>query len=83
VAGIISTSNNPGKEAHYLKTEDGKSRKNTRAWLNDSLTEKGSWWAHWTDWIKKNSGKNTPRRKSVGNKTFKPLAAAPGEYVKH
>ena len=83
VAGIISTSNNPGKEAHYLKTKDGKPRKNTRGWLNDSLTEKGSWWTHWTDWIKKNSGKNTPRRKSVGNKTFKPLAAAPGEYVKH
>lgn len=83
VAGIIPSQNNTGKETHYAKTTDGKSRKNIQDWINESLPEKGSWWAYWTKWLTENSGGSTSRRKNVGNKRFKPIAQAPGEYVKH
>lgn len=82
VAGIISPHKKITKETHYSRIKDGTLRASAEGWLNESSPTPGSWWGLWTKWLKKNSGKNTPRRKSVGNKTFKSLAAAPGEYVR-
>lgn len=83
VAGIISPQDNPNKGVHYLKTEDEKIRADLTDWLAESSPLANSWWPHWTKWIKKHSVGNRSRRKSVGNKKFKPIARAPGEYVKN
>ena len=83
VTGIISPQKNRKKNAHYTKTDDGKVRRKLTDWLDGSSLNANSWWPHWTQWIKKHSGGTRPRRKSVGNKNFKSLGIAPGDYVKH
>lgn len=41
----------------------------------------GSWWPYWDDWLRKLSGPDVPAR-TPGEGELKPLADAPGEYVR-
>jgi polyhydroxyalkanoate synthase len=46
-----------------------------------STRQEGSWWPHWRGWIQARSGELVEAPKRLGSRKFKPLAAAPGEYV--
>lgn len=62
-------------------------------WINEKITESaqewfdsakemsGSWWKDFNFWLVKQSGKKNTAPKRLGNKEFKPLISAPGEYV--
>jgi polyhydroxyalkanoate synthase len=50
-------------------------------WLAHAKERPGSWWPDWEKWQKKYSGPKVPARKIGGGK-IKPLADAPGSYVK-
>ncbi len=41
----------------------------------------GSWWPYWDQWLRKRSGPDVPAR-TPGEGDLKPLADAPGEYVR-
>ncbi len=41
----------------------------------------GSWWPYWDKWLRKQSGPDVPAR-TPGEGELKPLADAPGEYVR-
>ena len=51
------------------------------AWLEGAQEHAESWWPRWRHWLKARSGKlrNAPR--TLGSRTHRPLADAPGTYV--
>jgi polyhydroxyalkanoate synthase len=52
------------------------------AWLAGSSAHQGSWWDHWATWVHDRSGEYRRARKTLGNRRFRPLQAAPGSYVR-
>jgi polyhydroxyalkanoate synthase len=50
-------------------------------WLKQARAEKGSWWPLWKEWLTERSGGQRAASQSCGNARYKPIAAAPGEYV--
>jgi polyhydroxyalkanoate synthase len=41
----------------------------------------GSWWSDWDAWLAERSGELKPAPKTLGNRTYKAQAKAPGTYV--
>ena len=50
-------------------------------WFKSAAETKGSWWPYWDAWLSERSGPDVPVR-TPGDGKLKPLADAPGEYVK-
>jgi polyhydroxyalkanoate synthase len=50
-------------------------------WLARAAMRPGSWWPHWTAWLRQHTGGLRPAPKSPGNDRHRPLAPAPGAYV--
>jgi polyhydroxyalkanoate synthase len=77
IAGVI---NHP--DAHKYQfwaakhLEDG-----VEGWFKHATETKGSWWPYWDAWLRDRSGDDVPAR-TPGDGKLKPLADAPGEYVK-
>ncbi len=78
IAGVI----NPASKNRRNYWINGESGKGTSHWLESAEKMEGSWWNHWTPWIKKRAGKQVDAPKAVGSKQHKALEAAPGSYVK-
>lgn len=63
-------------------------------WVNDKLSSSsadwfkgakempGSWWKDFNQWLVHLSGEQIKAKKTLGNTQYKPLYAAPGEYVR-
>ena len=51
-------------------------------WFNKATEMPGSWWKDYTGWLVHLSGKQIAAKKTAGNKEYKPLIDAPGDYVK-
>jgi polyhydroxyalkanoate synthase len=77
IAGIV---NPPSKKkyGHYTNTD---LKADAEGWMADADFNEGSWWPRWDAWLKKRSGKQVPAREP-GDSEFKPIAPAPGSYVK-
>ncbi|WP_432447786.1 PHA/PHB synthase family protein [Aliiroseovarius marinus] len=61
---------------------DGERTGDADGWLGSASETEGSWWPHWLDWLEaSNPGGERAKPRSLGNKTFKPMEAAPGTYV--
>jgi polyhydroxyalkanoate synthase subunit PhaC len=50
-------------------------------WMAFAQETPGSWWPYWDKWLRERSGPDVPAR-TPGEGALKPLADAPGEYVK-
>jgi len=50
-------------------------------WLAGAIEHAGSWWPHWTKWLKARSGGETAAR-DPAHGPQKPLEDAPGSFVK-
>jgi polyhydroxyalkanoate synthase len=77
IAGIV---NPPSKDRRSFRT--GPIAPTPEAWLETSAEHPGSWWKHWTPWIKARSGAQRPARTALGSSEYAELEAAPGRYVR-
>ncbi|MBE0453477.1 class I poly(R)-hydroxyalkanoic acid synthase [Roseovarius autotrophicus] len=77
IAGIV---NPPTKKKYGHFTNDDLSG-DADAWIAGATRHEGSWWPRWEAWLAKRSGKMVPAR-APGDSDHKPLAPAPGTYVR-
>jgi polyhydroxyalkanoate synthase len=77
IAGVI---NHPdaGKYQHWLNDALPGT---FEQWSEDALEQPGSWWPHWSAWLKARSGPLVPARDPAKG-PLKPIEPAPGSYVK-
>lgn len=77
IASLVNPPGNP-KASYYVGSRPGN---DPEAWREQAEKTQGSWWEHWADWVVKRAGneKNAPR--TLGNKKFPELEAAPGSYI--
>jgi len=78
IAGVI---NPPAKKKRNYWT-NGELGKGSANWLKSAQSEAGSWWPHWSAWLKKQGSEAIPAPTALGNAQYPPLEAAPGRYVK-
>lgn len=77
IAGMI----NPPARNKYSHWESKKLPDTADAWFEGAVEKPGSWWGHWERWLDQKNPAMVPARKP-GDGKLKPLADAPGEYVK-
>lgn len=80
VAGIVNPA--MANQRQYWTTHGGRLPTQADDWLGTAKEIPGSWWQHWMNWLGPQSGKTINARKKAGNKTYRPLEAAPGRYVR-
>ncbi|WP_151704635.1 PHA/PHB synthase family protein [Nitrincola alkalilacustris] len=78
VAGVINPASK-NRRHYWIKGELGKGPDH---WLETAEQQEGSWWSHWSEWIKRRGGKKVDAPADYGNATHKAIEAAPGSYVK-
>lgn len=78
IAGVI----NPAVKNRRHYWTDGELGQGTEHWLETAKKHEGSWWNHWTPWLKKRAGKQVDAPKTLGSSSYQPLEPAPGSYVK-
>jgi polyhydroxyalkanoate synthase len=78
---ILNPPGNP-KAKYYLPAKKAKNMPETAdQWLETTEEVAGSWWPYWMEWLQQRSGDKKKAPKSLGNKAYPPLEAAPGLYV--
>ncbi len=79
---LQSLINPPGKPKSFYVAAPA-SEEDPLEWArrHDDQRQEGSWWPHWRQWIQARSGEQLPAPKKAGSRKYKPLGAAPGEYV--
>ena len=65
-----------------IAAKNGSGSHSAATWLASSQESPGSWWPAWAAWLEPHKGMPVAARCSLGNNKFKPVADAPGEYVK-
>ena len=78
IAGVI---NHPAKRKRSHWTNDALPVKSAD-WQAQAQEQPGSWWTDWADWLKTHAGRQVPAPKKLGSRTYPPIEAAPGRYVK-
>jgi len=78
IAGVI---NPPAKKKRNFWT-GGTAGPDADRWFETAQSMPGSWWPTWTDWLKGHAGAEVEARKTLGNRKYKRIEAAPGRYVK-
>ena len=77
---ILNPPGNP-KAKYLVSKKAGHPPADVDDWLKGTEEVAGSWWPLWMDWLQQRSGKQVAAPKTVGNKKYPPLEAAPGLYV--
>jgi len=77
IAGVI---NHPDAKKYQYWTNPNL-KGSVEDWFAFAHETPGSWWPHWDGWLRKISGPDVPAREP-GEGALKPLADAPGEYVR-
>ena len=78
IAGVV---NPPGKERRNYWTNE-LSTDDPNDWLARAQSHPGSWWPHWAAWLVEQSGARHPAPRRLGSARHRPLAPAPGTYVR-
>ena len=77
-----SSINPPGSSKSFYFTGPA-SEEDPLAWAKkmEGDRREGSWWPLWREWMQARSGKLVPAPEKLGSAKYKPLCAAPGQYV--
>ncbi len=77
IQSLVTPPDNP-KAKYFTNTE---TPDRPEAWIEDAKENQGTWWPHWSAWMRKRSGSQRKAPASLGSKIHEPLCDAPGEYV--
>jgi polyhydroxyalkanoate synthase len=72
--------NPPGNSKAVYLTNDAYGA-DEKAWLDGAKEHRGTWWAHWIEWLAARSGSERPAPTRLGSDVYPPGAPAPGRYV--
>ncbi len=78
IQSLLNPPTNP--KAKYFFNDSG-SDETADEWMENAKLLDGSWWTPWATWLQERSGDLKLAPKSAGNRSYKSLAPAPGEYV--
>jgi polyhydroxyalkanoate synthase len=78
VAGVINPASK-NRRNYWIKGEQGKGADH---WLETAERQEGSWWPHWSDWLRRRAGKKVDAPTDAGSEEFPVIEAAPGSYVR-
>jgi polyhydroxyalkanoate synthase len=78
VAGVV----NPPAAGRRHYWTGGSADSDAQAWLAQAAWHEGSWWSHWSAWIRPRSGRLVPARSSLGSAQHAVVEPAPGRYVR-
>jgi polyhydroxyalkanoate synthase len=76
VAGVV----NPPEPERRGYWHDG-SEGSAADWLASAQRSPGSWWPHWSAWLRPHAGRRVPAPQALGSERHPPIEAAPGRYV--
>ena len=77
IQSLISSPDNPRNR--YFTNPD--IPPTPQEWLDGATEVQGTWWPHWSQWIRARSGTQKKAPSRVGSKIHEPLCDAPGTYV--
>jgi polyhydroxyalkanoate synthase len=75
--GILSEPGHAGRHFRSSWKSETDTHIGPAAWRSRHVPQEGSWWTHWSGWLKKHSGDPSDRRPFA----VKSLGKAPGKYV--
>lgn len=81
-AGHVVGAINPPSKNKYGYFINGKLGEGFDNWQKTAKYQKGSWWTHWSRWLKSKSGKLIDAPNKLGSKKYPVIEPAPGRYVK-
>ena len=82
IAGVVNPPARKKRSFWRGPLRRGQQQLDARAWFEHAGETPGSWWNVWADWLAAQRGREIGARRTLGSATFKPLADAPGDYVK-
>jgi polyhydroxyalkanoate synthase len=77
VAGVVNPPD-PGRRCFW---HAGPSQGGAGEWLAAARRETGSWWPHWSAWVRQHAGRRVHAPRGLGSERYPPIEAAPGRYV--
>jgi polyhydroxyalkanoate synthase len=82
-SGHIAGSINPAsKNRRNYWVNDSEAPLTSDEWVAGAIEQKGSWWPHWAEWLRRRSGEQVDAPKQPGNKSYKEIEPAPGRYAR-
>ena len=78
IAGVV----NPPAKSKRSFWSGGSIGEYPEQWLASAQSSPGSWWPHWSAWLKQKSNKQVPAPAKLGSIKYPEIEAAPGRYVK-
>jgi polyhydroxyalkanoate synthase len=78
IAGVINPASK-NKRNYWIGGTQGD---DAERWLDSAHPVAGSWWTHWSQWLRPHAGEAVPARKPLGDASHKAIEPAPGRYVK-
>ena len=67
------------KRNHWI---EGRIGDDADDWRASAHSVDGSWWPHWSIWLRRHSGAEVAAPKRPGNSRYRPIEPAPGRFVK-
>jgi polyhydroxyalkanoate synthase len=78
IAGVV----NPASKNRRSFWTNTSMPEDAEQWLSTAHEQPGSWWRHWSAWLRGKSGERIAARAALGSATYPEIEAAPGRYVK-
>ena len=78
IAGAINPASK-NKRSYWVGESDTHSGEE---WVQSAAEQKGSWWVHWSNWLRQFADGQVPARRELGNARHRAIEPAPGRYVK-
>ena len=73
----MSPPGNP-KSHYFVGPEPGP---DPHEWRAQAERRAGTWWDHWVEWVTERAGPEKPAPKTLGSRSHRVQAKAPGTYV--